>query len=125
MDSGSRQRNSGVPEFRQYMTGASRKHPTCARGSAGMTANSHQVDHQRIGAIAALERGQALGRIGVVERFEDVLTLVFGALLERAAPAFVEGLLHIGLQMGRAVGELTGDLGNVGGELVVAVPAIA
>ena len=43
MDSGSRQRNSGVPEFRQCIVGASRKHPTCARGSAGMTAACNSI----------------------------------------------------------------------------------
>ena len=69
----------------------------------------HQVDHQRIGALAALEVAEPLGGVGIIERFENILALVLGAFFERTPPAFMKGFLDVGLQVRRAIGELLGD----------------
>jgi hypothetical protein len=82
----------------------------------------HQVDHQRIVALAAFELAQPLGGIGMIERLENILALILRALFERAAPAFMESLFDIGLKVRRTVGELPRDLRNVTGKLLVLVP---
>ena len=74
--------------------------------TTGVARSLHQVDHQRIVALAALEVAEPLGGIGIIERFENILALILGAFLERPAPAFMEGFLDVGLQVGRSIGEL-------------------
>ena len=56
---------------------------------------------------------------------ENVLALILGAFLQRAAPAFMEGLFDVGLQVRWSVGELARNFRDVVGKLLVLVHPIA